>query len=212
MGGDDLSIHHFAPDLQRFLFTFFLFAADVGDDIVDHFRPGLKGFSSAGNRLIGAGQHILDAIFPQRVQCGNIALQRAVGFDGDEAPLGTQTPALRIDGLSMFRVDLRDDHRHIRCKAVGRIVGDHRTLRPGIAFFQCTDLIFFHIHSTEYKVESFHHGLYIGGIVQYQLRCAGGDGGGHAPATIQSICIGFPGGPGRGRQLGHLKPWMFLQQ
>ena len=50
--------------------------------------------------LIGAHQSLADTkILHQRVQGGNIALQAAVGLDGYEAALGTQTLALGRDCL-----------------------------------------------------------------------------------------------------------------
>ena len=52
-GQHQLSIFHPAPELHRLLFALFLLAADVGDAVVHHLRPALKGFARAGDSLIG---------------------------------------------------------------------------------------------------------------------------------------------------------------
>ena len=101
------------PQLQRLLLALFLLAADIGDDIVQNIREGLKGFAGAGDGLIGADQHIGDAVFAQGMQGRHIALQAAVGLDGHKAALGAQTLALCGDDLDMVGIDLGHDHRHI---------------------------------------------------------------------------------------------------
>ena len=68
-GGNDLVAFYLAPNLQRFFFGLFFFAADERDDIVNHFRPSLEGLACSGNCLIGASQNLLDAILPQRREC-----------------------------------------------------------------------------------------------------------------------------------------------
>ena len=56
----------------------FFFTADVGDNIIQNFRPAFKGLAGAGNCLISAGQNVFDAIFAKRRECRNIALDGAV--------------------------------------------------------------------------------------------------------------------------------------
>lgn len=114
------------PQLQRLLLALFLFAADVGDDVVENVGEGFKRFAGTGDSLIGADQHIRDAVFAQGMQGRHIALQAAVGLDSNEAALGAQTLALGRDDLNVVRVDLRHDHGNIRGKAVCAVVGDHR--------------------------------------------------------------------------------------
>ena len=59
------------------------------------------------------------------MQGGHIALQAAVGLDGYEAALGTQTLALGRDDVDMIRIDLGHDQRHLGIHAEGMAVVDH---------------------------------------------------------------------------------------
>lgn len=38
-------VHQGTPQLQGLLLALFVLAADVGDDVIHHFRPGLEGFA-----------------------------------------------------------------------------------------------------------------------------------------------------------------------
>ena len=87
---DDLAALDMAPEFHRLLLGLFLLAADVGDYVVEHFRPCFKRLAGAGNCLIGADQRLFYAVFHQRVQCRDIALQAAIRFDGDKAALGAK--------------------------------------------------------------------------------------------------------------------------
>ena len=78
VSADDLAVFNLAPYLQRFFFRFFFFTADVGDNIIQNFRPAFKGLAGAGNCLISAGQNVFDAIFAKRRECRDIALDGAV--------------------------------------------------------------------------------------------------------------------------------------
>ena len=56
-GVNDFIIFYMAPDFQRLLLRFLLFAANIGNDVIHHLGPCLKRFASAGDRLIGACQY-----------------------------------------------------------------------------------------------------------------------------------------------------------
>ena len=86
-GRDDLIAHDLAPDLEWLALGFLLLAADIGDDVVDDLRAVFERLARARNRLIRTDQHALNAKFRQREQRRHIALQGAVGLDGDKAAL-----------------------------------------------------------------------------------------------------------------------------
>ena len=56
VGFDDLAVLDATPDAQGFLLALLFFAADVGDDVVDHLRPFAEGLARAADRLIGRGE------------------------------------------------------------------------------------------------------------------------------------------------------------
>ena len=88
------------------------------------------------------------------MQGRNIALQRAVGFDGNKAAAGAQALALCLDDLCVFVIQLRDDHRDIGSEAVCGVVGHNRALIFRIGLFQCANLFFFHVNGAESKVHA----------------------------------------------------------
>ena len=94
------------------------------------------------------------------MQRGNVALERAVGFDRDEAALRAEALALRVDDLDVLRIELRHDHRDVRRAAVGGVVGDDRAFELGIAFFKRLDFILLHVDRAEDKVD--HRGDLLG--------------------------------------------------
>ena len=142
-----------APELHRLLLGLFFLAADIGDDVVKHFRPRIERLASAGNGLIRADQRLFDAVLHERMQRGHVALQRAVGLDGDEAALGAEALALGVDDADVVRIDLGHDHRDVRGVAVSRIIGDDRAFELGIALLERLDLVFFHIDGAEHEVD-----------------------------------------------------------
>ena len=106
LGVDDVVALNMTPQLERLTLALFLLAADVGDDVVDDLRHPVEGLAGTGNGLIGADQSLADAeILHQGVQGRDIALQAAVGLDGDEAALGTQALALSGDDVDVVGVD-----------------------------------------------------------------------------------------------------------
>ena len=122
-GGDDNAVFKCSPDFHRLALGFFLLAAYIGNAVVKHFRPALKGLACAGDSLIGAGEDSADAEFlAQRRERGNIALDGAVGLNGDEAALCTKTLSLTVDNLNVVGVYFRNYHRNVGRPAVGTVV------------------------------------------------------------------------------------------
>ena len=118
-GAHDGAILDMSPDFEWLLFALFFLAADVGDDIVHHFGPALKGFPGAGNGLIGGNDNFLGFQIHERRQGRDIGLDGTVGLYGDKAGSGAQTLALQGDDARVLRIDFRDDHGDIRHHAVG---------------------------------------------------------------------------------------------
>ena len=147
------------------------------------------------------------------MQCGNVALQGAVGLDGDEAPLGTQTFALGLDDGKVVGIDLRHHHGDVVHAPVGGVIGDHGDLRFGVQFFQRFRLRLAHVDSTEDKIHQLFHLIHVfGGVQKHHIRHFCGDGGLHNPAVPQSFGIRFPGASSGSSQSGHLKPGVVFQE
>lgn len=94
------------PDLQRFAFGFFFFAADIGDHVIQNFGHGFERLARAADRLIGGDRRRLYAVFHKGMQGGHVTLQRAVALDRDKAALCAQTLFLRVDDFRVIGVDL----------------------------------------------------------------------------------------------------------
>ena len=103
---DNFAILNVPPHLQRFLFALFLFAADIGDQIVHHLGPAFEGLACAGNGLIGTGQNRVNLVpcVHQRREERGIALNGAIGLDSDKAPLCAQPFALSGNNFDMVGV------------------------------------------------------------------------------------------------------------
>ena len=214
VGVDDDAVLDVTPHLHGFLLRFFFLAADVGDDVIHHLRPGLEGLAGAGDGLIGADQRLFYAeLLPQRMQGGDVALEGAVGLDSDEAALGAQTLLLMGDDLDMFRIDLRHHHGHVRGEPVGGIVGDNRAFHLSDPLLQGAGGVLIHIHRTEGEVDLVGELLHLSvDVVDDQLFGFLGDGGVHLPAAADGFFIGFSGAAGTGRNGGELEPGVVLQQ
>ena len=87
------------------------------------------------------------------MQRGNIALNRAVGLDSDKAALRAETLSLGSDDVQVLRIELRNDHWHIRRKAVCGVVGNDRALCLCICFLKCSERILLHINSAEAEID-----------------------------------------------------------
>ena len=147
------------------------------------------------------------------MQRRNIALQRAVGFDGNKAAFGTQALSLRGDDFSVVVVDFRNHHRHVGGEAVRGVVGHNWAFQLGVPLLQCADFLLFHVHCAESKVHTAGNLLSVRHSVldndgAHLLR----DGGAHHPAAAHRLLVGLARRVGRGGKGGHLKPWMVLQQ
>ena len=213
LGVDDVVTLDVAPQLQGFALTLFLFAADVGDHVVHDLRHTVKGLSGTGNCLIGAHQSLVHTKFlHQRVQSRHIALQAAVGLDGDEAALGAQTLALCGDDLNMVGIDLGHHHGYIRGEAVGAVVGHHRALCLGVGLFQSLDLVLGHVDGAENEVHLCGDLFHLGSVLHHHPLDALGHRGGHGPAAAHSLFIRFACAAARSSQDGPLEPGMVLQQ
>ena len=213
LGLDDLVAVDMAPQLQRLLLTLLLLAADVGDAVVHHLGPTLEGLARAGDGLIGAYQRLLQTILPQGMQGGHIALERAVGLHGNEAPLGAQTLALRVDDGDVVGVDLGHYHGHIVGPAVGGVIGDHRALQLGVLLLQGADLVLLHVDGAEHKVH--HRGQLLSvrlSVQHHQLLGLLGHGNIQCPAAGQSLLVGLAGTAAAGRDGGELEPGVILHQ
>ena len=202
-----------APQLQRLLLTLFFFTTDVGNHVIQDIGESLKRFASAGDCLIGADQALGYAvILHQRVQGRHIALQAAVGLDGNKAALGAQALALCGDDFQVVCIDFRHYHRNIRCHTVCAVVGNHRAFCLGVSFFQRFDFVLFHVDCTEHKIHLCSNFFHLGSIQNHHLfdrfrhRCF------HQPAVADSILIGLACGACRCSQSRKLKPGMIFQQ
>ncbi len=144
---------------------------------------------------------------------GEVALQRAVGLDGDKAPLGAQPLPLGLNDLGVGGIDLRDKHGDVQGAAVGGVIGHHRALVPGVVFLQRFDLVLFHVHGGEHEVHLGGDGVHIRrGVQHLHLPDARGDGGGHGPAALYRLGVGPARRAGGGSQGGDGKPGVPLQQ
>ena len=212
-GGNNLVAFYLAPNLQRFFFRLFFFAADERDDIVNHFRPSLEGLACSGNCLIGASQNLLDAILPQRRECRNIALNRAVRLDSNKALLCAEPLSLAGNDVQMFRVYFRNDHRHIRCEPMCRVIGNDRAFSLCIRFFEGTDFILLHVNCTEYEVYHAGNLFDISLCIQhYHVLHGFRHRGCHCPTAADSCFIGLASRTRGGCQSDNLKPRMTVQQ
>ena len=183
--------------------------------MIHHLRPALEGLARPGDGLVGADQHLLNVIARphQRGEEGGVALDGAVGFDGDKAPPGAQTLPLGVDDPDVVGIELRDHHRHVVGPAVGGVVGHHRALCLGVPLLQRLDLVLFHVYRAEDEVHHTGDLVHIGlGVQHHQGLGLLGDGGLHGPAAGHGLFIGLAGGAGAGGQSGELEPGVVLHQ
>ena len=206
------TVFDLTPDFQRLLLRFLLFATDIGDDVVHHFGPTLKGLAGSGNGLVGAHEHLFNTELVQREEGGHVALQRAVGFNGDEATFGAQAFALIGDNLLMMGIEFRNNHRHVRGATMGAVVGNDRAFRLGIRLFQRADIGFRHVDGAEDKVDQRSDLFHLSGIQNGHGFHAFRDGGVHSPTAGNRFFIRFARGAGTGRQCGDGKPGVPVQQ
>ena len=147
------------------------------------------------------------------MDCRDVALQRAVGFDGNKAALCSKALALCVDHSGVVRIDFRDDHRDIRRPAMRAVVGHDRAFRLCIGLFQRFNFIFLHVDRAEDKVyhrsDLFHVG---GGVEDDHVFHGFRHGRAHGPAVSHSLLIGFAGGPAARSERFDVKPGMIFQE
>ena len=78
VGGYNYAVFKMSPDFKRLLLAFFFLSADIRNNVVNHFGPYGKGFTGAGNGLIGGYACAFHTEAVEGVKRRNIALQRAV--------------------------------------------------------------------------------------------------------------------------------------
>ena len=203
---------HMTEHLERFLLGLRFFTGDERDDVAHHLRPILEGLACAGNRLIGAHNHLTRFKFLPRGQCRCVGLNRAVRLDGDETTSSAQALALVLDHLEVLRVDLRHHHRHVRGPAVGAVVGDHRGLGLGITLFDGANLVLRHVHRGEHEVHVRGHGLGVVAVRDHHVLGVFGHRRFHLPTVSDRLGIRLAGavrGSGKG---DHLEPRVILKQ
>ena len=210
---DDLAVFQMAENFQRFLFALFILAADVGDHVIHHFRPALEGLACTADGLIGANHDLLGLKVQQGPQGGHVALDGAVGLDGDEAVFRAQTLPLSLDHRRVVAVDLGDQHGNVADAAVGAVVGYHRRFRTGVPFLQRADLVLLHIHGAEDEIHPGGHFLHLSSVQHGHIRHVSGDGAIlERPAAFHCFPVRFSRAAGGRGQTGHLKPGVMFQQ
>ena len=143
----------------------------------------------------------------------NIALQRAVGFDGNKSALCAEALALTFNDGSMVRVDFRNDHRNVGCAAVGAVVAHYRAFSLGICFLESLNLIFFHVDGAEHEVTERSDLLHILRCIVYNHVSHGGrHGSGHQPVVTHGLAVCFACGARAGRQGRNLEPRMVFEK
>ena len=202
-----------APDFEGLLFALFLFAADVGDDVIDDLGHRFERLACPRDRLIGADGAALDAELLQRMKKGDIGLQRTVALDGDKAALGPEALSLRRNDPEMFGVDFGDDHGNVGRETVRRIVGDDGDLELCIRFLEGADLLLLHIDGAEHEIDFAYKALCIRRRVEddHLLRI-GGDGAGHRPFMADRFFIGLARGARACEQGDGGEPGMAFEQ
>ena len=193
LGGLDNAVFDLTPNLQRLLLTLLFLAAYVGDNIVYHLGPGLKGLACAGDSLIGAGENFLHAVLlTQGRKSGNVALDGAVALDGNKAAFGTKALFLSFDYFEMFGVYLGDYHGDIGSPAVGAVVGDNGAFELCVCFLKFLYLFLVHVDGAEYEVHFFGDLLHIlNGVLYDDALELFGHGGLNGPSLACGFFIGL---------------------
>ena len=201
-----------SPDPKRLFLGFFFLTTDVWNDISNHFRPVFERFSCSGNCLISSCHYFVWLkLFP----CGEnrcIRLDGAVWFYSNETALCAKSFSLISDHFHMFRIDLRYDHRHIRCPSVCTVVGYNRCLCLSVFFLDLFDLFFCHVHCGENKIYFCSNFFYFVDIHDNDLFYCFRHWSIHFPAVTNCLFICLTGTSWAGCDRCHLKPRMILQQ
>ena len=205
-------VFHSTPQLQGLVFALLVFPADIGDDVIHHLRPALEGLAGTADRLVGAYADLGGLKVQQGGQGRHIALDGAVGFDGNEAVLASQALPLGFDHSQVIRVDLRHYHGNVFNAAAGTVIADDRNFMLCVVFFQGADFVLFHVHSTEAEINQFADGVNICCVHNGHIRGIIRDRPVKSPAFSHRFFVFLTGAAGRSRQAGYLEPGMVLQQ
>ena len=212
-GVHDAALFDLSPDFEGFAFGFFLFSADIGDDVVDDLGHSVECFSRAADRLVSADRRAFHAVFHERMQRGDVALQGAVAFDGDKAAFGTEPFFLRVDDGGVFGVDLGNDHGNVGRAPVRRVVGNDGDFRFGVFFFQGADLLFFHVDGTEDEIDEFRDLFEVCfGVENDHVLELFGNGGCHCPAFANGVLIAFSRRRGGSREGDDVEPGVIFEE
>ena len=112
----------------------------------------------------------------------------------------------------MLRIDLRNDHRYIRCPSMGTVVGNNRCLTFRIGFLNLLDLILGHINCTEYEIYILAHFFNFQYVSHNKLLHSLRHWCIHLPSVTNGIFIGLTCGTRTCSHSCYFKPWMILQQ
>ena len=112
----------------------------------------------------------------------------------------------------MVSVDLRHDHGHIGGKAMGTVVGHDRALGLGVRFFQCLDLVLFHVDGAEHEVDLGGNFLYFGGIEHDEFFRTFRHRRFHQPAIPDGFFVRFASAARTRSYGGQMEPGVVFQQ
>ena len=139
----------------------------------------------------------------------DVALQAAVGLDGDEAALRAEALALGGDDFEVLGVYFGHDHGHVGGPAVGAVVGDDGALELGVGLLEGDDLLLLHIHGGEDEIHLRGDGLHVAdGVLHDDGLGAFGHGDVDGPAGADGVLIGLSGAAGAGGDDRQVEPGM----
>ena len=112
----------------------------------------------------------------------------------------------------MLRIDLRDDHRDIRCPAVCAVIGDDGSLGLRVFLLNSPDLILGHVDSAETEIHFRCYCLDIFDVFDNNALYCFGTGSLQLPPAVDAFTVCLTGAAGTGRYRCHFKPGMIVQQ
>ena len=189
---DDAPVLQRAPDLQGLFLALLFLAADIGDDVIHDLRHGGERLARARDRLIGGDGGALYPEGAQRVQEGNVGLQRAVALDGNKPALRPQPPALVGNDSKVVGVYFRDDHGHVGRRAVRGVVGHDGHFEFSIPLLERADVLLLHIDGAEHKIDHARNAFGVRlGVEHRHILCISGDGDAHRPFFAHRLAVGL---------------------
>ena len=207
---DDLTIFYLSKHTKRFLLALLLFSANERNNISFHLRPILKCLSCTGNCLIGCCNYFLWLKLFPRCKAWRITLDRTIWLYRNKSTCCSQTLLLIGNHIKMIGIDLRYNHRYVRCPAVRAVIGYYRSLCLCISLFNRFDFIFCHVHRTEYKINRFRYRFHFIDIMYNQILYTFRHRSRHLPTSANSFLICLSGRSWTCRNCHHFKPRMIL--